>query len=48
VGAYLALLTALEHPESTSALVYISGNGAPSWWSEHGSAAYRADQAHVL
>jgi proline iminopeptidase len=41
-GAYLALLTALEHPESTAALVYISGTGAPSWWREHGRAGYRA------
>lgn len=43
-GAYLALLTALEHPESTSALVYISGTGAPSWWRDVGSDAYRAER----
>ena len=29
-GAYLALLTAVAHPETTAALVYISGNGTPN------------------
>lgn len=35
-GAYLALLTALAHPETTAALVYISGNGTPECWRERG------------
>lgn len=43
-GAYLALLTALEHPESTRALVYISGNGSPDSWRDHGAATYRAER----
>lgn len=43
-GAWLALLTALEHPDSTGAVVCISGTGSPSWWRDSGSAAYRAEQ----
>lgn len=35
-GAYLALLTAIAHPETTAALVYISGNGTPECWRERG------------
>lgn len=35
-GAYLALLTALAHPDTTSGLVYISGNGTPEHWRKHG------------
>ncbi|HET7688865.1 MAG TPA: alpha/beta hydrolase [Nocardioidaceae bacterium] len=37
-GAYLALLTALAHPETTAAFVYISGNGTPECWRERGHA----------
>jgi proline iminopeptidase len=37
-GAYLALLTAVAHPETTAALVYISGNGTPECWRERGRA----------
>lgn len=47
-GAYLALLTALEYPESTSAFVYISGTGAPSWWRDVGSALYRAERTRRM
>lgn len=47
-GAYLALMSALEHPESTSALVYISGTGTPSWWRDMGSGAYRAERARRM
>ena len=43
-GAYLALLTAIEHPQSTNALVYIAGNGTPSWWSEEGSAVHKSER----
>lgn len=41
-GAYLALLTAVAHPETTGALVYISGNGTPDCWREHGRAIANA------
>ena len=44
-GAYLGLLTALEHPETTAALVYISGTGTPQSWREFGSATYRSARA---
>jgi proline iminopeptidase len=37
-GAYLALLTAIAHPETTAALVYISGNGTPACWRDRGHA----------
>ena len=47
-GAYLALLTALHHPESTRALVYLSGTGTPSWWRSVGSAHYQAERAGRL
>ncbi len=47
-GAYLALLTAVLHPETAGALVYISGNGSPSWWRDVGSAKYRAERAARL
>jgi proline iminopeptidase len=41
-GAYLALLTAVAHPETTAALVYISGNGTPECWREQGHAVANA------
>jgi proline iminopeptidase len=41
-GAYLALLTAVAHPETTAALVYISGNGTPECWRERGRAIANA------
>ena len=44
-GAYLALLTALEHPETTAALVYISGNGTPDRWRERGRSIAEARSA---
>lgn len=47
-GASLALFTALLHPESTSALVYVSGMGTPSWWRDVGSARSRAEQSRRL
>lgn len=47
-GAYLALLTALRHPRTTRALVYVGGNGLPSWWRLVGSARYRAERAARL
>jgi len=47
-GAYLALLTALLNPDSVGALVYIGGNGPPSWWADVGSARYRAERARRL
>lgn len=47
-GAYLALLTALRHPATTAAVVYVSGTGAQSWWRASGSAAHRAGQADRL
>ena len=37
-GGYLGLLTAVAHPETTAALVYISGNGTPECWRERGRA----------
>ena len=47
-GAYLALLTALAHPETTAALVYISGNGTPERWREQGHAIANARTAARL
>lgn len=47
-GAYLALLTAVVHPDSTGAVVYVSGTGTPSWWHEVGSARHRAERARRL
>jgi proline iminopeptidase len=47
-GAYLALLTAVAHPETTSALVYISGNGTPECWRERGDAIATARMAERL
>lgn len=47
-GAHLALLTALEHPESTAALVYISGNGTQESWRRHGSSEYQATRARRM
>jgi proline iminopeptidase len=44
-GAYLALLTAVEHPETTAALVYISGNGTPECWRERGRAIAKTRSA---
>jgi proline iminopeptidase len=43
-GAYLALLSALEHPEATSALIYVSGTGTPSWWRSTGVTRYRVER----
>jgi proline iminopeptidase len=47
-GAYLALLTAVAHPETTAALVYISGNGTPERWREQGHAIANARTAARL
>jgi proline iminopeptidase len=47
-GAYLALLTAVAHPETTAALVYISGNGTPECWSERGHAIANARTAERM
>lgn len=47
-GAYLALLTALEHPESTRGLVYVSGTGSPTWWKKSGLKAYKAERERRL
>lgn len=47
-GAYLALLTAVAHPETTAALVYISGNGTPECWRERGHAIADARTAERL
>lgn len=47
-GAYLALLTAVARPETTAALVYISGNGTPDCWSERGKAIANARAAARL
>lgn len=47
-GAYLALLTALAHPETTAALVYISGNGTPERWRKEGHAVANARTAARL
>ena len=47
-GASLVLLSAIEHPESTGAFVYISGTGAPSWWRDAGRAANRRERAARL
>lgn len=47
-GAYLALLTAVAHPETTAALVYVSGNGTPECWSERGRAIANARAAARL
>ena len=47
-GAELALLSALVHPESTSALVYVSGRGLQSWWRASGAARARAEEARRL
>jgi proline iminopeptidase len=44
-GAYLALLTATRHSESTAALVYVSGTGTPTWWREVGSTTYARERA---
>ena len=44
-GAYLALLTAVAHPDTTAALVYISGNGTPHRWREQGRAIANARSA---
>jgi proline iminopeptidase len=44
-GAYLALLSALEQPEATSALIYVSGTGTPSWWRSTGASRYRIERA---
>jgi len=33
-GAYLGLLAALKHPETTRTLIYVSGTGSPTWWNE--------------
>lgn len=44
-GAYLGLLSALEHPELTRALIYVSGTGSPGWWSDTGSALYKEERA---
>lgn len=41
-GAYLALLTALAHPETTRALIYVSGNGTPECWRDRGRAIANA------
>lgn len=41
-GAYLALLTSIAQPETTAALVYISGNGTPACWREQGHAIAQA------
>jgi len=43
-GAHLGLLTVLEHPESTAAVVYVSGTGPPTWWRSTGSALYHAER----
>jgi proline iminopeptidase len=47
-GAYLALLTAVAHPETTAALVYISGNGTPDCWRVHGRAIAAARSAERM
>lgn len=47
-GAYLALLTAVAHPETTAALVYISGNGTPECWRERGRAVAKARTAERM
>lgn len=47
-GAYLALATALRHPESTAAVVYVSGTGTQAWWSAEGRAAYKAARSARL
>jgi proline iminopeptidase len=47
-GAYLALLTAIEHPETTAALVYISGNGTTECWRERGRAIANARTAELM
>jgi len=47
-GAYLALLTAVAHPETTAALVYISGNGTPECWRNRGHAVANARTAKRL
>jgi proline iminopeptidase len=47
-GAYLALLTAVAHPETTAALVYISGNGTPECWSDRGHAIADARTAERM
>jgi len=47
-GAELALLSTVLHPESTSALVYVSGRGLQSWWREAGSDRTRAEEARRL
>lgn len=47
-GAYLALLTALRHPDSTRALVYVSGTGTPAWWNGTGSTRYKAERAQRM
>lgn len=47
-GAYLALLTAVAHPETTAALVYVSGNGTPRCWRERGHALAEARTAARL
>lgn len=44
-GAYLALLTAVAHPETTAALVYISGTGTPACWRDRGRAVAKARSA---
>ena len=47
-GAYLALLTAVAHPDTTAALVYISGNGTPACWRERGRALADARTAERM
>jgi proline iminopeptidase len=47
-GAELALLSTVMHPESTSALIYVSGRGLQSWWRKSGSARTRAEEARRL
>ena len=47
-GAHLALRTALLHPGSTRAVVYLSGTGSQAWWHAEGRAAYKAAQAARL
>jgi len=47
-GAYLALVTAVQHPETTAAVVYVSGTGTQSWWRSVGRAAYGAARSARL
>ena len=47
-GAYLALLTAIHHPSTTRAVVYVSGTGTQAWWRAGGRAENMATRAERM